>query len=49
MKAIIKNGVGHIDKEIARINGMLSKSMSAKKTDEFTTRVNVLEHFKRSN
>jgi len=48
MKAIIKNGSEHLEKEIARITGILSGSLSAKKVDEFTARLNVLNHFKRN-
>lgn len=49
MKAILKNGGDHVEKEISRLNRMLEgANVSSKKVDDFTLKVNVLKFFQKS-
>ena len=49
MKAIVKNGVEHVEKEISRLGRMLEgANVSAKKVDDFSVKLNVLNFFKKS-
>jgi len=46
LKAVAKNGGDYVEKELTRLARLLEGSISAKKADEFTLRVNILKSFK---
>eukprot|EP01122_Echinamoeba_exundans_P008819 TRINITY_DN2_c1_g1_i1.p2 TRINITY_DN2_c1_g1~~TRINITY_DN2_c1_g1_i1.p2 ORF type:complete len:386 (+),score=148.47 TRINITY_DN2_c1_g1_i1:21-1178(+) len=49
MKAVLKNGAEHVEKEIARLTRMLEgANVSAKKVDDFTLKINVLKAFQKA-
>jgi protein disulfide-isomerase-like protein len=46
LKAVAKNGADYVEKELVRLGRLLEGSISAKKADEFTLRLNILNSFK---
>jgi protein disulfide-isomerase A6 len=49
MKAVLKNGAEHLEKEVARLTRMLEgANVSAKKVDDFTLKINVLKAFQKA-
>jgi len=46
-KAVAKNGVDYVEKEIARVSKLLEGSVSLKKADEFIHRLNILNAIKK--